>query len=198
MAQDAAALTPISESPLTIQSGTAATSMAIDSTGRFMYAAGQNSTTNSAALSVFSVNSASGALTQSATPIALIDPSTGESLAAATSLALSASGDFAYVLTTAPLDNFSARQAIQVFELNAQTGAPKFISSTAANGSTAVTVETQPAALTLFSPAQPGTSVNNSGFLFVTNPSDAIVLLFSTDAKTGLLNFRAATNSQGH
>lgn len=192
-------LTPISDSPVSIQSGIAATSIAIDFTGRFMYAAGINSTNNSTALSVFSLNSATGELTQSVAPTSLskilADPSTGESAAAATSLVISASGEFAYVLTSVPLNDFPARQAIQIFELNTQTGAPKFASSTVTNTFTADIVVSTPASLVLFAPAQLSANANNSGFLFVTDPSNATVRLFATDAKTGQLNFRAATNT---
>jgi PKD repeat protein len=198
VAEGTAALTPISQSPLTIESGVSAPAIAIDSTGRFIYAAGANSSTNSAELSVFSINSATGALSQSAATTPLVDPLTGGYAEAATSLALSKSDQFAYVLTDVPLNDFPARQAIQVFELNPQTGAPKFVSSAATNSSAVAPAESLPATLVLFSPAQLNTIANSSGFLFVTNPSDATVLLFSTDAKTGLLNFRAATSSQGH
>jgi PKD repeat protein len=197
VAQDTAALSPISESPLAVESGVAAASMAIDSTGRFIYAAGINPTKDSAELSVFSINSASGALTQSVAPTFLIDPLTGESAAAATSIALAASGEFAYVLTAVTLDNSAARQSIQAFELNTQTGAPKFLSAAATNSPASAPVEFLPANLVLFSPNQISGTPNNSGFIFLTNPSDATVLLFSTDSKTGLLNFRAATNSAG-
>lgn len=195
VAPGAGALTQISESPLTIESAVAATSIAIDPTGRFIYSAGENSATSSAALSVFSINSATGALTQSVAATSLTDPLTGQPAAAATSLALSASGEFAYVLTTVPLDDSPARQAIQIFELNAKTGAPKFVSSAATNSVATTAVEILPAALVVFSPNQLSTTASNAGFVFLTNPSNAAVLLFSTDMKTGLLNFRAATNS---
>ena len=197
IAQDTAALSPISESPLTIESGIAATSTAIDSTGRFIYAAGESSTATSAALSVFSINSATGALIQSVTPTPLIDPSTGGPVEAATSLALSASGEFAYVLTAVPLNDSPARQAVQVFELNPQTGAPRFVSSTPVNSVGSNAVVSAPASLFLFSPIRINATTSNSGFLFLTNPSDATVLLFSTDAKTGQANFRAATSAAG-
>jgi PKD repeat protein len=196
--QDTGVLTVTSDSPLTIKTGIDAASIAIDSTGRFIYAAGKSPTTNSSALSVFSINFATGALTQSAAPVSLIDPLTGEPVEAATSLALSASGEFAYVLTAVPLNDFPARQVVQVFELNTQTGAPKLVSSAPANSSANAAVDPLPATLVLFFPAQVNANVTDSGFLFPTNPSSATVLLFSTDAKTGVLNFRSTTNTAAH
>jgi len=193
VAASTGALTPISDSPLAIESGIAPTSMAIDSTGRFIYAAGVNSATNSAALAVFSTNSVTGALTESVAPTQLGNPSLSQSATAATSLTISASGGFAYVLATLSSGDSSAQQVIQLFAFNAQTGAPTFVSSTITNVASDAT-KAPVANLVMFSPVQITATANNSGFLFLTNPSDATILLFSMDAKTALLNFQAATS----
>jgi PKD repeat protein len=194
------ALTPISESPLSIESGVSATSMAIDSTGRFMYVAGRNSTTDSAALSVFTINTATGALAQTFAPTKLGDPSMGESAVAATSLALSPSGGFGYVFTILTRDEFPVREAIQLFELDNQTGAPTSVASIVTSNTGADPVAIPAASLTLFSPNQVSASAftaktNHAGFLFLTGSSDATVLVFSTDTKTGFLNFPAAATT---
>jgi len=193
VAASTGALTPISDSPLAIESGIAPTSMAIDSTGRFIYAAGVNSATNSAALAVFSTNSVTGALTESVAPTQLGNSSLSQSATAATSLTISASGGFAYVLATLSSGDSSAQQVIQLFAFNAQTGAPTFVSSTITNVASDAT-KAPVANLVMFSPVQITATANNSGFLFLTNPSDATILLFSMDAKTALLNFQAATS----
>lgn len=195
VAQDTAALNPIPESPLMIESGVAATSMAIDSTGRFIYVAGKNLTTNSPALSVFTIDSTTGGLAQSAAPISLGDPSIGESATDTSSLILSPSGGFAYVLATLTRGGAVPQQAIQLFELNVQTGAAHFASSITTNAAAADPITFSLASLSAFSTNQVTTTAGNFGFLFLTNPSDATILSFSADAKTGMLNFRSATNT---
>jgi hypothetical protein len=197
VAQDTAALNPISDSPLAIKSGNAATSIAIDSAGRFIYAAGTNSAKNSAALSVFSVNAATGMLTESVAPAQLSNPSSiGQSATAATSLILSPAGGKAYVLATLTSGGSMSIEAIQQFALNTQTGVPTFVSSTGTK------LSSDPANflmtnLVMFSPIQMTANTSDSGFLFLTNPPYAAILLFSIDGKTAQVNYRAATKVTG-
>jgi PKD repeat protein len=160
------ALTPISNSPLTIESGIVASSIAVDSTGRFMFAAGRNSSANSATLSTFTINSGTGAFAQSSSPLDL-----GETVADATSLALAPSANYGYVLTVSARTNATARQSVQLFQWNIQTGTPAIGNSSVEYND----VRNQPVPtvgnLVLFSPNQSvGTSTSNPTphiFLFV-------------------------------
>jgi hypothetical protein len=197
VAAGTSALTPISESPLAIESGFAAASMAIDSTGRFIYAAGINSSTNSAALSVFSISSATGALTQSVAPTQLVSPaSLGQSATAATSLILSPANEKAYVLATLTARGAMPGEAIQQFALNTQTGVPTFASSTGTKLSSAP-ANFLMTNLVMFSPVHTTTNTSGPGFLFLTNPPYAAILLFSVDGETAQVNYRAATKIAG-
>ena len=195
---DTGALTPVSNSPVGIQSGIAATSIAIDSTGHFIFAAGRNSTTNSAALSVFTINSDTGAFTQSSLPLAL-----GDAVADATSLALSPSANFGYVLTTSKRFTATVRQSVQLFQWDVQTGAPTMGNNSIQFDDVADQSAFSVANLILFSPTPLGgaSSPNPSRgvFLFVLNLSDSSSIEEKLNPHTGsFVEIAGQSNSTVH
>ncbi len=197
LAPNTGALTPISNSPLSIESGIAATSIAIDSTGRFMFAAGRNSATNSAALSVFTINSDTGAFTPSSSPLDL-----GDAVSDATSLALSPSANFGYVLTTPTLTTAAASQSVQLFQWD--TAGMPALGNSSVKYNDLPNQSTLPVAnLVLFSPSHvdgaSSASPTRSVFLFVPVSSDAPLAGEKLDPDTGSFVWIAAqSNSAGH
>ncbi len=194
------ALTATSDSPLAIKSGIPATSVAINPTGRFMYASGEAN--GFAQLSVFSINATAGGLTQSVAPTQMGDPSIGDTGSGARSFALSQSGGFAYVLETVFREG-SAQQAIQLFELNAQTGAPTDVTNIFKSTHVAWLSTFGNAGLMFFSPNQTSATTSSgdtdrADFLILIDSADAPLLVFSTDPKTGVPKSPAATDSAGH
>lgn len=195
--QQTGALSPLPGSPFAVASRITAVAMAVDHTGRFFYAAGSSAITATATVSTFSMNGGTGALTElSNSPI-----SVGSASSSAVSLSLDPSGAFAYVMTSAPVSESTAQQAIQVFSLDAATGAPALINtqlvgtfalnSAAVGGATVISspvvsnVQGTPASKAISSS---GNEAGRGKFLYVTNPSDGSVLVFLIDAATGLLN----------
>ncbi len=192
------ALTPVSGSPLSIESGIAATAMSADPSGRFIYAAGTSTAKNFLGLSVFSINKSTGAIAENPSPLSLDNAG-----AIASAIAIAPSGGFGYGLKIANLNESTAQESIQRFRLDAQTGVPASggINAWAAAASNLATMPT--GALTLFSPGQAmiDTVTQNgvhSGFLFLTVSTDTIIRVFSNDAVTGSLTFSTSANTAGH
>jgi PKD repeat protein len=193
-------LTPSSESPLAIESGIAATSMAVDSTGRFIYAAGRNPATNSGALCVFTINAATGELAQSSSTLPL-----GDAIADATSLALSPSANFGWVFTISNLTGAAAvqqfaqfflraprtavHQSVQLFQWDPRTGAPTIGNSAIENDGVANQFPPRAFNLVLFSPDQVSSDDSAGtprvGFLFFANASGEPVYGVKLNLNTG-------------
>jgi PKD repeat protein len=187
-------MTPLSGSPLSVESGFIPTSLAVDSTGRFVYAAGANSDTNTAAISVFTINSSTGALIESSSPVPL-----GAAISSSTSIALSPSANFGYVLTVPSRDEASVNQSVQLFQWDAQTGRLESTNTVITNN--AVTNASMPTAgsLVLFSPVQlnaadSATKPTEIILFFVSSPG-APVYANSINAATG--SFSWVTESAG-
>ncbi len=191
---DTGALNPISSSPLAVESGIAATSIAIDPTGRFMFAAAGDSTTNSATLFVFTMNSGTGAFVQSS-PLLL-----GSAVADATSLALSPSANFGYVLTTFARTDATEHQSAQLFHWDVQTGIPALGNYSIGHEEVADQFASSVGNLTLFSPA-PVDGANPTGgiFIFVVALSDSSIFGQKLNPNTGsLASIPAQSNAAGH
>jgi PKD repeat protein len=191
------ALNPISSSPLAIESGIAATSIAIDPTGRFMFAAGGDSTTNSATLFVFTMNSGTGAFVQSS-PLLL-----GNAVADATSLALSPSANFGYVLTTFARTGATVHQSAQLFHWDVQTGIPALGNYSVDHEEVADQFASSVGNLTLFSPTPVGSASNANPtrgvFIFIVALSDSSIFGHKLNPNTGsLASIPAQSNAAGH
>jgi hypothetical protein len=192
------ALTPASGSPLSVESGIAATAMAADSSGRFIYAAGASQAKNFLGLSVLAINKSTGTITESPSPLYL-----DNAAAFASSIAIAPTGEFVYVLKIASLNETAVQQSIQRVKLDAQTGTPTS-GSIDAWTSMASNLATMPTgSLILFSPGQAkiDTAIQNtgqSGFLFLTVSTDTIVRIFSSAPATGSLTFSTSANAAGH
>jgi hypothetical protein len=162
-----------------------------------MFAAGRNSTTNSATLSVFTINSGTGAFNQSS-PL-----SWGNAVADATSLALSPSANFGYVLTTFARTNATVHQWIQLFHWDLQTGTPTIGNYSIQHENVADQSALSVGDLTLFSPTPVGgaSSANPSLgiFLFVPDPSDSSIFGQKLNPNTGYsASIASQTNATGH
>jgi 6-phosphogluconolactonase (cycloisomerase 2 family) len=196
------ALSPLSGSPFPIGSQVSPAAIAVDPITHFIYVAGSSATTGSAMLSIFSIEGNSGALSElSNSPF-----SAGAAASYAVSMSLDPSGAFAYVLTAAPTSESTAQQTIQVFSLDAATGtaalintqmlatfplnSPAPISTVAISPAVAPNQADTAAAEGASSTANP---VARAKFLYVTNPADGSVLVFSIDQTTGLLSSVSAT-----
>jgi PKD repeat protein len=188
------ALNPISSSPFAIESGIAATSIAIDPTGRFLFGAGRNSTTNSATLSVFTINAGTGAFSQSSS-LAL-----GDAIADATSLALSPSSNFGYVLTTFARTDATVHQLVQLFHWDLQTGTPAMGNYSIQYEDVADESAFRVGNLTLFSPTQvDGANSTGSIFIFVVALSDPSIFGHKLNPNTGSsASIAAQSNFAGH
>jgi PKD repeat protein len=192
------ALSPVPNSPLSIQSGIVATSIAIDSTGHFIFAAGRNSATSSAALSVFAINSNTGVLTQSFSPLVL-----GDAVADATSLALSPSANFGFVLTVPDRSTAAEAQSAHLFQWDAHTGTLVLGDSSVRYDNLPSQLTTSVAKVVLFSPSQtdgPNLSIPTPAiFLFIPVSSGVPLFGEKLDPKTGSFTWMAGqSNSVGH
>jgi len=182
------ALTPVSESPISIESGIAATSISIDSTGRFMYAAGRNSTANSASLSVFTIASSTGEIVESSPSLPL-----GSAIADASSIALSPSANFGYVLTIPSRTETAVHQSVKLFQWDARTGAPAIGNGAIENDISADRFTPPVGNLILFSPNSV-TSTNtatpdHTAFIFFANSPSGPAFGYSIDLDTGSVSW---------
>jgi PKD repeat protein len=196
------ALRPLPGSPFSVGSQVSPVAMAVDPAGRFVYAAGGSATTEGASLSAFSIDAATGLLTElSSSPIAA-----GGGSSSPINFSLDPSGTFAYLLTATAESDAEIQQSIQVFSVNAATGAPSLIrtqvmGTSALNATSSIgTVAISPSiAMTPGGAAEAGanSSVGNASakYLYITNPADGSVSIFSIDRATGLLNSVSPTNT---
>ena len=199
------ALAPISASPVSIDSGFAATAMAADAGGRFIYAAGRSATKYDPALSVFSINNDTGALSQSSAPLALPDTDTvSRAVSYISSIAISPSGEFGYVMTTNIPDQMEIRNAIRIFRLNAQSGSPAAIGTlvwnTIAPNATQIPIDN-------FALVVPGKSAagwvggktNGSAWYILSDSVTPEISVFSGNSNTGSLDWVSpSVRTTGH
>jgi PKD repeat protein len=187
IAPNTGALAPSSDSPLPVESGIVPTSLAVDSTGHFVYAAGANPIMGTAALSVFTINRSTGALAESLWSLPL-----GTAVSRATSIALSPSANFGYVFTIPRRDGIFVDQSVPLFKWDAQTGEPEF--ANAVISTSAIADPSAPSAgnLLLLSPGQlnaaDSTTNSNTVFLFCTSWPGKPVYVYPMNANSGLFN----------
>jgi PKD repeat protein len=213
VATGTAALNPVSRSPVQIESGISATSIAIDSTGRFIYAAGRNSATNSGALCVFTINAETGELAQSSSTLSL-----GAGIADSTSLALSPSANFGWVSaishpTGAAVHQFTqlslrapsaaVYQSVQLFQWDSRTGAPTVGNSVIESDLAANQFAFRVFNLALFTPNQVSSTGDvktpSAGFLFFANSPGDPVYAVELNSNTGSFPWIAdSKTSSGH
>jgi len=208
------ALTPVSASPVPIDSGIAASSMAIDSTGRFIYAAGRNSATNSGSLCVFTIDAATGELAQSSSTLPL-----GAGIADPTSIALSPSANFGCVFTISyptgdalhqrfaqfflRAPSGAVHQSVQLFKWDPHTGAPIIGNSAVESDFAANQFAFRIFNLALFIPNQVSSADDaktpRAGVLFFANSPGDPVYAVELNSNTGSFPWISdSTNSTGH
>jgi PKD repeat protein len=200
--QQTGVLSPLPSSPFTAGSQVAAVAMAADPTGHFAYVAGSSASTGSATLSAFAMNAESGALSElPGSPF-----SAGGAASYAVSITLDPSGAFAYVLTASPSSETTAQLSVQAFSIDNVTGAPS-LEGTQVVGTIVPNSSSQALAASIPSSVVPGSetglatngspSTNSSAprgsFLYVTNPADGSILIFSIDQATGAMSLVAPT-----
>jgi 6-phosphogluconolactonase (cycloisomerase 2 family) len=162
--------------------------MASTTNGKFIYALGNSIASDTAVLLTFSANSATGALEELAnSPLNL-------TVAQGTTVSISPSGIAAYISGITPLDETSAQQFLQMFSLDSQTGAPILLGRVATGilplDSAAARVSSP-----VFSLPGPAGPAN----LYLVNPADGTVSVFTANPITGQLTTHAApTNSSGN
>ena len=176
-------------------------SLARGTNGKFVYATGNSISSGSPALSTFVSNSATGALEEIPSSPVNLDIIGGS----AASIVVSPSGKFAYVTTISKSDDdVSTEVSVQAFSLNSRTGVPLPIGVVVAGKLSADSrIVTIP--VVLFAPNQTNAtnaqlkSTGASTFLYLANPADGTISVFSADSISGLLTLRpTSTGSAGH
>ncbi len=203
--QSSGALTPVSESSITSTLRLHVHSMVADLAGRFVYAVGTSLDSNSAAVSILSIDKTTGRLTDAAnSPVPI-----GYAGSTATSMSLDSSGKFAFVLTETPVSQSAKQENIQVLTLNGASGAPSAaatvtlpaISPIIPGTTGSLTLGQDVASITASdsSNTQTGSAASernplshntnaSAAFLYVISPGDAGISLYSMDANTGVLD----------
>jgi 6-phosphogluconolactonase len=156
------ALTRVTGSPFFVVGGSSPAFLLLHPSGNFLYASNLNSPTG--AISAFSINATTGALTQiSGSPFPTAGSSPGPSM-----MASDPTGKFLYVSLSGTAN---ANNQVAAFTVNSSTGALTPIASP-------VTVGRDPQ----------GLAVTPDGkFLFIANFLDNTISAFSIDATTGVL-----------
>jgi PKD repeat protein len=192
------AASPASGSPFPIQPGINPSAIAIDPTGRFIYAAGASSTNGLPALTGFSINKDTGALSGAFSPLQL-----STSPANVSSIVLSPTGTFDYVLTSDVNSVNADEYFISLLKRDAQTGEPTCVRGSVAQLTPGPTKlgRIPTGNLTMFSPSQSNTadsSTNTSrgAFLFLTTSTDATVHVLLNNPGTGLFATSTQWNAQ--
>ena len=194
---DTRAAAPATGSPFSIQAGVNVSTIVMDPTGRFLYAAGASSTNGVPTLTGFAVNKDNGALSEAFTPLQLSTEAANVS-----SIVLSASGSFDYVLTSDVNSLNADEYFISFLKRDAQTGVPTSVRGRIAQ------LTAEPAKLgriptgnlTMFSPGQSNvadssTKIKGGTFLFLTTSTDATVLVLLNNPDTGLVTFSTTWNA---
>lgn len=173
---------------LSIQLRNSIVAMASATNGKFIYAVGNSIASNTAVLLTYSVNSATGTLE------APSNSSLNLNVAQGTTISISPSGTAAYISTITPLDETSAQQFLQMFSLDAQTGAPILL-GTVASGILPV----DSAAARVSSPVFSLPGATGPANLYLVNPADGTVSVFTANPITGQLTMHAVpANSSGN
>lgn len=183
------AAAPATISPFPLQSGINPSAIAIDPTGRFVYAAGASSANGVPTLTGFSINKDTGALSEIFSPLALAADAANVS-----SIVLSPTGTFDYVLTGDVNSVNADEYFISLLKRDSQTGVPINVrgSIVQMTPGPARLGRTPTGNLTMFSPAQSNAADSSTkaapgAFLFLTTSTDATVNVLLNNPSTGLV-----------
>jgi hypothetical protein len=191
------AAVPAAASPFSIQSGVSPSAIAIDPTGQFIYAAGASTKNGVPTLAGFSINKDSGALSETFSPLEL-----STEVADVSSIVLSPSGSFDYVLTSRVNSLNAEEYQISLLKRDTQTGVPTSVRGGIDQWTPGpAKVGRIPAGnLTMFLPGQSNSvdspaKISRGTFLFLTTSTDSTVVVLLNNPNTGLITSSSIWNA---